>query len=259
MLVSRHFRLGRLKMLGFLDELDVASDEAMPLCLPPRLPLPEIESLLENARVPQAVVPEITRLAEGSATGAVLYWGSSRRCLIQPPFPITEKYITTGYDIEPLHSLLERHFNIALVLVRLGAYAIGICQGEKLVASKTGTGLVHARHKKGGSSQGRFARRREMQMDHFLKRVCSHAREKLEPYASTLDYLVYGGARTTLLSLQKQCPFLRQFDNRTLPPLLDIPEPRQKVLETAIADVWSSNITEWYTSEVQGQDGDADY
>ena len=254
MLVSRHFRLGKLKMLGFLNELDVVSGEAMSLCLPPGLPLPEIHNLLEKALVPQAVIPDIVGLAEGSATGAVLYWGSSRRCLIQPPFPITEKFIATGYDVEPLRSLLERDFNIALVLVRIGAYAIGICQGENLVASKTGTGLVHARHKKGGSSQGRFARHREMQMDHFLKRVCGHIQQQLEQRASSIDYLVYGGARTTILSLRKHCPFMRQFDHHTLPPLLSIPEPRRKVLEAAIADVWSSNITEWYESEATNID-----
>ena len=243
-------------MLSLLDELDMASGEAISLCLPPEQPSPEIENLLEKALGPQAVIPDIVRLAEGSVTGAVLYWGSSRRCLIQPPFPITEKHITIGYDVETLRSLLGRHFSIALVLVRIGAYAIGVCQGENLIASKTGTGLVHARHKKGGSSQRRFERRREMQMDHFLKRVCSHVRQKLEPYASALDYLVYGGARTTILSLRKQCPFLRQFDNRTLPPLLSIPKPRQRVLETAIADIWSSNVTEWHESEATNIDSD---
>ena len=71
-------------------------------------------------------------------------------------------------------------------------------------------------------------------------------REYLEPQAKTLEYIVYGGARTTLQSLQKHCPFLQQFDNRLLPPLLDIPPPHRAVLEAAVSRVWSSRIYEWY-------------
>ena len=165
--------------------------------------------------------------------------------LVLPPFPIAEEYMTNGYDVEPLRSLLSHDFLIALVLVRLGAYSIGICRGTELIDSKTGTGLVHARHKKGGSSQARFARHREKQIEQFLIRVCGHAREHIEPHARSLDYLVYGGARTTILLLRKRCPFLSQFDDRILRMLLDIPDPRQAVLEKAIGTVWSTDVIEW--------------
>lgn len=226
----------------------------MSLCLPPGLPPPQVEELLEKALMPQIVARDITGLVDRSRTGAVLFWGSSRRCLILPPFPVTEKYVTPGYDVAPLRSQLKGHFSIALVLVRLGAYAIGVCQGEKLIASKTGTGLVHGRHKKGGSSQRRFARHREKQIDVFLERVCGHARQQLEPHASSLDYLVYGGARDTIRLLQEQCPFLQQLQNRTLPPLLNIPGPRRSVLEAAVGTVWSSSVTEWHDNQALGID-----
>jgi peptide subunit release factor 1 (eRF1) len=104
---------------------------------------------------------------------------------------------------------------------------------------------VHARHKKGGSSQARFARHREKQIEQFLDRVCSHMREHIEPHARSLDYLVYGGARTTILSLRKRCPLLNQFEDRTLRMLLDIPEPRQIVLEKAIDTIWATDVIEW--------------
>jgi peptide subunit release factor 1 (eRF1) len=165
--------------------------------------------------------------------------------LVLPPFQIEEDCITDGYDVGPLRSLLGRDFLIALVLVRLGAFSIGICQGTRIIDGKTGTGLVHARHKKGGSSQARFARHREKQIEEFLGRVCNHSREHIEPHARSLDYLVYGGARTTILTLRKQCPFLSQFDDRILRMLLDIPEPRRAVLERAIATIWSTDVIEW--------------
>ena len=250
MLVSRRFQLRRLKMLGLLDELEAAGGKAKSLYVPPGLSLPEVESLLHVVLEAEPIPPNLAELAAGSETGAVLFWGSSRRCLVVPPFPVTEKYLTHDYDVEPLRSLLQHDFTLALILVRLGAYAIGICQGEKLIVSKVGTGLVHARHKKGGSSQRRFERHREKQIEYFLDRVCGHAKERLEPTAEALDYVVYGGARTTILSLRKRCPFLARFDNRTLPPLLNIPEPRRAVLEAAIGQVWSSGVTEWYDNEV---------
>ena len=165
--------------------------------------------------------------------------------LVLPPFPIAEEYMTNGYDVEPLRSLLSHDFLIGLVLVRLGSYSIGICRGTELIDSKTGTGLVHARHKKGGSSQARFARHREKQIEQFLIRVCGHLREHIEPHARSLDYLVFGGARTTILLLRKRCSFLNQFDDRILRMLLDIPEPRKAVLEKAIGTVWSTDVIQW--------------
>jgi len=243
---SRRFRLSRSKMLDFLDELEAAGGKARSLYLPSGLSLVEVESLLKEALETPTIPPGLAELVASSETGAILFWGFYRRCLILPPFPVTERYLAHSYDATILRSLLKRSFTVALILIRLGAYAIGICQGEKLIASKNGTGLVHARHKQGGSSQRRFERHREKQIEYFLDRVCQHVREQLEPHARAVDYVVYGGARTTILLLRKRCAFLQQFDNRTLPPLLTIPEPRKAVLEAAIGDVWSSTVVEWY-------------
>ena len=251
MLLLRHFFLSRVKMIGFLDELEAADNTARSLYLPSGLSRSEIENLLREVLDTQDIPAVLAEPAASSATGAVIFWGPSRKYLVLPPFPITEKYFAHGYNVEPLHSLLEQDFTIALILVRLGAYAIGLCRGDSLTASKVGTGLVHGRHKKGGSSQQRFQRHREKQIEVFLDRACHHIQERIEPHAKTLDYVVYGGARTTILSLQKRCPFLQQFDNRTLPSLLDIPDPRQAVLETAVGRIWSSSLTEWHDSEAQ--------
>ena len=162
-----------------------------------------------------------------------------------PPFPITAKRITSGYNVELLRSLLHQDLIIALILVRLGAYAIGVFQGERLVSSKVGTGLVHSRHKKGGSSQQRFARHREKQMESFFDRICLRVQEQLGPYIKELDYAIYGGEKNTLLSFRKRCQFLKQVDERTLGLRLNIREPRQATLEGAISDAWSSEVIQW--------------
>jgi hypothetical protein len=233
-------------MLDFLDELEkTPGNEARTLYLPPRLPPTKIDSLLKEIPLPQDIFPELSKLASSSRTGAVLFWSPDRKCLSLPPFPIAEKHLTHTLATEQLRSLLRQDYMIALILVRLGAYAIGICEGENLISSKVGTGLIHGRHRKGGSSAHRFERHRDKQIEYFLSRVCQRTREQLEPYARSLDYVVYGGARTTIQLLQKQCSFVGQLDMPALPPLLDIPEPRRAVLAAAISRIWSSTVIEW--------------
>lgn len=251
-LISKRFFLNRSKMINFLIELAATSDgTARSLYLPYGLPPPEVEHSLEKVgNLPVDATAEIIKHATESKTGASLFWGPAAKCLVIPPFPIRQQIMLEGYAVETLISLLKHDFRVALILVRLGSYAVGVYHGENRVSSKVGTGLVHGRHKKGGTSQHRFQRHREKQIESFLERVCLHARERLEPQLKSLDYLVYGGAWTTILSLQKRCPFLRQFDDRTLPPLLDIPDPRQMVLEKAIGRVWSSSIIQWRDSEI---------
>lgn len=244
-LISKKTLLGRLKTLDFLGEVDAKNGEAARSFYFCRgMSMSEIERQLEKVVSPDAL-PEVAELVLNSKTGAIIFWGSELKCLVIPPFPITDQRDFTGYEVKPLLGILQSDFTIALVLVRLGAYAIGICRGDSLLDSKAGTGLIHARHKKGGSSQKRFQRHREKQIESFLIRVCGHIREHLEPRLRSIDYLVYGGARTTILSLQKRCDFLHQLDNRVFTHLLDVPEPRRVTLEAAIGRVWSSNVFYW--------------
>ena len=245
MLTSRRFRLGRSKMLSFLEELSAAGGRAVSFYLPPGARSGQIGECLENAAAIDPVPDGMSEIITGCDMGAVAFWGAAKKCLVLPPFPITEEHAADGYAVGPLCSLLSRDYMIALVLVRLGSFSVGVARGPMLVSSKTGAGVVHARHKKGGSSQGRFARHREKQIETFLGRVCGHAREHIEPHARSLDYVVYGGARNTILSLRKSCPFLNQFDDRILRMILDIPDPRRAVLDKALSDVWSTTVIEW--------------
>lgn len=153
-------------MLTFLTELEATGGPAESLYIPSGLPLQDVGNLLEKALDPTTVPPELAELAAASKTGAVIFGSSSQTRLIVPPFPIREEYFARGYVVEPLSSLLKSNFRVALILIRLGAYAIGLSEGE------------------------------------------------------------------------------------ILPPLLDIPEPRQAVLEKAVRRVWSSSVIEWRDDEV---------
>jgi hypothetical protein len=245
--------LNRKATLEYLESLKGVPGKSVTLCLPPHLSPAETQGVCEEGDIPQDVQPHLIKLAAGSRTGCYVFWSKGQKCLVLPPFPTTEKGVTQPLDLAILRSQLEHELVIALVLVRLGSYAIGVSRGEKLLTSKVGTGLVHGRHRQGGSSAHRFERHRDKQIETFLNRVCQHAREQLEPYVKSLDYIVYGGARTTILMLQKYCPLLMKLETPTLPPLLDIPDPRQAVLEKAVGTVWSTDVIEWCEDDAQQQ------
>jgi len=238
-------------MLRLLNELEATEGPATSLYVPHDLPLPEVEKTL---KVPLGlgaaeVLPDIAEAVGRSKTGTVILWGEQGKYLVLPPFPIKEKLFASGYDVEPLRALLQQELEVALILLRLDAYAVGVFQGEKLMSSKVGTGLVHSRHKNGGSSAHRFERHREKQIEYFFTRVCHHVEERLEPYLQQLDYVIYGGERHTLLSFRKQCRFLQQLDERTLGTLLNVREPKQATLEAAITQAWSSEVIQWEESQ----------
>jgi peptide subunit release factor 1 (eRF1) len=229
------YYLSRGKMLTFLDELASSGE------------ITRSSGILRGGNIPQelSLPPQMADLVATSKTGAVILESVSRDILIIPPFPLTKAYSASGYCVEPLRSLLDRNYKLALVLVRLGAYAIGVCEGETLVAGKAGTGLIHAHHKKGGSSAQRYGLHREKQIEYFITRICAHIWEEIGPRAKELDFIVYGGSREALLALHKGCPLLAQFEAKVLPPLLDIPEPNRALLEKVVRRVWSSRVIDW--------------
>ena len=246
MLVSTRHYLNRRRMLHLLGEMETADEAAISVHLPQKLSVSEIEKMFSVVPAAGQILPDGAGEIARSTTGAVLFWGEQHKYLVLPPFPITERSISQSYEVGLLRSLLQQDLIIALVLVRLGAYAVGVFQGEKLLSSKVGTGLIHSRHKKGGSSQHRFQRHREKQMEVFFDRVCVHARERLESYLQQLDYVRYGGEPTTIGAFRKRCRFLQKLETCTLEALLNIPEPRQATLETAISKAWSSRVVHWH-------------
>jgi len=164
---------------------------------------------------------------------------------VMPPFHIFDEKVSLPCEIEPLYSVLPQDLMLGLILVRLGAFGIGVYQGEKLITSKVGTGLVHARHRQGGSSSHRFERHRYKQMETFFTRVCGHARTQLEPYTRQMNYVLYGGTRETILDFRKQCHYLHEFDKKTLDLLLNIRKPGQAGLQEGFKEAWSSRVTQW--------------
>jgi hypothetical protein len=245
MLTAQNRRATKPQTLKLLDWLESLPEEAVSLYVPRGKSVPDIENMLVPAKLPGDIVRSVAEAAEKSPTGSVLFWGQQYKALLRPPFPLTESPVFYGYNGEIVRSMLSSDYTIVLLLVRLGMYSIGVFKGEQLLSSKSGTGLVHSRHKKGGSSQHRFERHREKQIEYFFTRVCGHIRDQVEPYLDTLDYVRYGGEHITINSFRKQCHFVKRLDNHVIESLLGVRDPKRATLQAAIEETWSSKITEW--------------
>jgi Actinobacteria/chloroflexi VLRF1 release factor len=134
--------------------------------------------------------------------------------------------------LDALHAHLAVPRRIGIVLVRLGGYSIGVAVGGVVETSTTGARLVHGRNRKGGSSSGRFARRRDNQARMALDAAADAVARVLLPVADTLDAVVLGGDAAALDDLRADRR-LAALLTRAEPRVLDVPEPRRVVLDEA--------------------------
>jgi hypothetical protein len=120
---------------------------------------------------------------------------------------------------------------VAVLLVRLGGYAAGVFAGSpaELIASKTGSRLVHGRSAAGGWSQHRFARRREKQAAEALDAAADAALRVFGPHRGELQAVVLGGDRRTVAGLRED-PRLQPYLALATERFLTVPDPRLTVL-----------------------------
>jgi peptide subunit release factor 1 (eRF1) len=155
----------------------------------------------------------------------------------EPPFPPLPRGglgEAPGLVIAPLLEHVARERVVGVLLVRLGGYAAGVFAGDRLVSSKVGSRLVHGRNRKGGSSSGRFARRRENQARDALGDAADVAARILLPHADDLEHVVLGGDRRALATVLED-PRLRRLQRLAEERILDVPDPRLDVLRATPA------------------------
>jgi hypothetical protein len=151
----------------------------------------------------------------------------------EPPFP-------------PLRGDLLEHVarerTVGVLLVRLGGHAAGVFRGTLLVDSKVDSKLVHGRHRKGGSSAGRFARRRAGQARVALAAAADVAVRVLRgpAEAGALDAVVLGGDRSALATVLED-PRLAAVRELAVGRVLEVAEPRLAVLR-ATPDAFRSTV-----------------
>ena len=176
-------------------------------------------------------------LAGGRRDGdAVLLTGADGATVrSEPPFPPVGGVADAGGDGGAVLGALLAHVRsrrrVGVVLVRLGGHAVGIFDGGELAVSKVGSRLVHGRHRAGGSSANRFARRRQNQAREALDAAAATAVALLAgpARAGALDAVVRGGDRRALVEVFEDVR-LAGVAALAVERIIEVPEPRLKVL-----------------------------
>ena len=161
--------------------------------------------------------------------------GAAAEC--HPPFPPLPAPAAGTWPADPVelagliaaHATVDR--TVGVFLVRLGGFAAGVFTGSppRLVSSKVGSRLVHGRSAAGGTSQHRFARRRENQATAAIAAAVDTAAKTLGPYAERLDAMVLGGDRKAMSGARAD-PRLRPVMKLAVDRFLTVPDPRLAVL-----------------------------
>jgi hypothetical protein len=160
----------------------------------------------------------------------------------RPPFPLRHEGEYQVVRVAPLLEEIAEDRRVGAVLVRLGGYAVGVFEGERLVASKVGQRLVHGRHRAGGSSANRFRRRREEQARAALQAAAETAIRVLGPERERLDAVALGGDRAAIRRMIELDPGLAWLDDLALERFFTVPEPRRAVLERLPYDLYAVRL-----------------
>ncbi|MCJ7516098.1 MAG: hypothetical protein MUO89_09105 [Dehalococcoidia bacterium] len=196
----------------------------------------QVAEIKEAART-EAVIDS----AKKYGTGAAIFWCGTGKQFVLPAFPIAKNEVSEGtFDASALHRALDRKYSIGVVMVTWGWYALGIFDGSNLVECKTGTGYIHKKHKKGGRSQKRFARRTEEQKKDFLRRVSNRIEERFGSYLP--DYIFFGGNRLILKPLIHESRYLQTRTDKISPRILNVRYANREALAGSLAEINKSLV-----------------
>jgi len=178
------------------------------------------------------------------ADGAARIETTNEVITVRPPFGLAHGGEYDSIELGPLSEALAADHVVAALLVRLGGYAVGVFDGEQLVASKVGSRFVKGRHKKGGSSSGRFRRRREEQARELIEEAADVAARTLEPWRDRVEFAALGGDRTAVDRVLAAKHELGWLAERALPRFFTVPDPRRAVLERLPYELYAAELTE---------------
>jgi len=231
--------LGKKSLLNLISELEKyesSNKDILSAYLTPG------SSLIE--KIPSEIRYETEKFLSKSALGVVcFYWNKNNlQLLIIPPFPVKDElYFDYKFRTEQIKSLLVRKYKLGIILLRAGEYAIGIFDGDKLIKSKCGKRFVRRKHRKGGFSQARFARGREVQIKQFFDEVYSMLR-RFESYFPQLDFVLFGGTKLTIKKFLKRDNLIKKIKEKMLSKTLAVGEINKKALEKILIEVFKTKV-----------------
>lgn len=134
---------------------------------------------------------------------------------------------------DPIAELIadaQRLRRVGALIVRRRAHAVGIFDGEDLVAGHHASHYVQGRTKAGGWSQQRYARRRNNQAEHAFSEAAEDVAGILLPHAASLDAVVVGGDASAVNEVLSRAEFAPLRELR-VGSVLAVPDPNRGVLE----------------------------
>jgi Actinobacteria/chloroflexi VLRF1 release factor len=163
---------------------------------------------------------------------------------VTPPFGLghegTYEHVETG----PLLAALAEDHTVAALLVRLGGYAFGVFEGDRLVASKVGARFVKGRHRTGGSSASRFRRRREGQERELVEEAAGEAVRLLDSRQAQIERVALGGDRAAVRRVLAARADLAWVEPLALERFFPVPDPRLRVLEELPYQLYAATVVE---------------
>jgi len=181
-----------------------------------------------------------TRHREGSAR--LEYTGGT--LTVTPPFGLGHEGEYERVVVGPLLEALGEDHTVAALLVRLGGYALGTFEGERLVASKVGSRFVKGRHRAGGSSANRFRRRREGQERELVEEAAAEAARVLAPWQEKVERVALGGDRTATRRVLAARTDLAWMQPLALERFFPVPQPRRRILEELPYQLYAAKVVE---------------
>ena len=163
---------------------------------------------------------------------------------VTPPFGLEHEREYERVAAEPLLEALEADRVVAALLVRLGGFAVGVFEGERLVESKVGSRFVKGRHKKGGSSANRFRRRREEQERELVEKAADEAVRVLTPWRGRIEWVALGGDRDAVRRVLAARPELGWLEPLALERFFTVPDPRRRVLDELPYQLYAARVVE---------------
>lgn len=144
--------------------------------------------------------------------------------------------VGTGDPIGELLEQIARPRRLGALLIRKSSHAVGVFDGEALVASSIGRHYVQGRTKAGGWSQQRYARRRENQAERAYAKAADAARTVLLPVVDELDGVILGGDARALREVLDDAGLapLARLTKRLPKRTLAVPDPNLRVLRSAL-------------------------
>jgi hypothetical protein len=234
--------LSRARLERHLDELEAAADAGITVYVRPGHFSDYLASIEADCGDWAREMRELPASVAGSETGLVLFWSDEHKEVLLPPFPVETDRCLPAWDGSSLRALLDKRRLLGVLLLRLGGYSVGVFAGQRVLTHKTGQRFVKGRHRAGGQSQRRFARRREKQIRELFDAACSAVKAKFAPYEVDLEYIFLGGDRLTLHSFLKRCPYLQPLADRIRRRVLPVAEPRYKALRDIPAEIWKTEV-----------------